>query len=100
SAADRLDTLIDDLLAYSRLAREEVRTEPVDLARLVEETLRQLGAAIEETHAEIIVDGALPRVVGQRSVLGQVLLNLVGNALKFVTPGTRPRVHVRAERRA
>ncbi len=81
----RLDTLIDDLLAFAGVGAGERVAVPVDLA-----------AALEPD--ERVTHGALPTVIGDPQQLRQLLQNLVGNACKFVAQGTTPRVHVSAER--
>ncbi len=93
---ERMQTLIDDLLAYSRVGRVELREEPVDLDHVVREALRGLGAAVEAAGARVAV-GALPVVRGDRRQLGQLLQNLLANAVKF-SDGSPPQVHVEAER--
>ncbi len=98
-AADQMDGLIRDLLEYSRLSREEVPLGATLLRRVVERTLREMSAEIDERRAEIAVGEALPVVRGHEPTLVQVLKNLVGNAMKFVAPGVRPRVCIRAEER-
>jgi PAS domain S-box-containing protein len=97
--AERLDDLINDLLAYSRLAREEIRPEPVELQGLLADVRRHMDPQIEQARATLQLEHPLPAVIGQRAVLTQVLMNLLGNAIKFVPPGTEPRVRVWAEHR-
>jgi PAS domain S-box-containing protein len=97
--AERLDDLINDLLAYSRLAREEIRSEPVELEGLVADVLRHMDPQIEQARAALQLERPFPAVIGQRAVLTQVLMNLIGNAIKFVPPGAEPRVRVWAEHR-
>jgi PAS domain S-box-containing protein len=98
-AAARLDVLINDLLQYSRLTREEISIEPVELAVLLPQVVSQLKASIKERGAELLVIQPLPRVLGQRSVLMQVFANLIGNALKFVAAEVQPRIIVKSETR-
>jgi len=98
-ASQRMDRLIVDLLSYSRLVRREITIRPVDLGDIVEQVLLVLSEDIREKGAEIHVQKSLPVVQGQPSILEQVLLNLVHNALKFVAPGVRPQVHITAEKR-
>ena len=94
--ADRLDNLINDLLAYSRLAREEIQPERVDTGEIVRQVLEQMQSSIADCRAELVVEAPLPPVRGQRSIIHQVLLNLIGNAIKFVAPGVRAQARVYA----
>jgi PAS domain S-box-containing protein len=94
----RMRRLIDDLLAYSRVGTRGNDLEQVDLEPLFETTLADLGEAIVEAGAQITHD-PLPVVAGDRQQLGQILLNLVGNAIKF-RDDAPPRVHVGARRDA
>jgi signal transduction histidine kinase len=98
-AAERMDRLILDLLAYSRFSRMELKLQEVNLGELVATAVDQLEVEIRETGARVRVDGALPEVLGQREILLQVVLNLLSNALKFVSEGTVPQVRVWAEPR-
>jgi signal transduction histidine kinase len=81
--AKRMQALINDLLAFSRVGRIERPRELVDVDELVAHTTSALGVAIEETDATIEVDGRLPEVYAERSLLGLVLQNLIANAIKF-----------------
>jgi signal transduction histidine kinase len=98
-AAARMDTLVRDLLAYSRLGSAEVNTESVDLGSLVRDVLRGMDADLKARDAEVLVDGGIPRVLAQRPILFQVVANLLSNAVKFVSPGVVPRIRIRAEAR-
>jgi PAS domain S-box-containing protein len=95
--AVRMRNLIDDLLAYSRVANEEPRREQVDLQALVDGVLKVLGPAIAETGATVEV-GKLPTLEAESTQLGQLLQNLIGNAVKFHEAGRPPNVHVGARR--
>jgi two-component system CheB/CheR fusion protein len=99
AASRKMDTLILDLLSFSRLTREETPLEPVDLSTAVQEVLEELSGEIQSRRAELKVSPPLPRVLAHPPTLGQVLTNLLANALKFVAPGTTPRVLIRAEER-
>ncbi|MFW6108328.1 MAG: PAS domain S-box protein [bacterium] len=98
-SARKMQALIDDLLAYSRLGRTEMCLQPVSLQHVAEESYIQLGATIGDAGAEVRIDGPLPAVVGHKATLVQAVTNLLSNAVKFVAPGETPRVRVRAERR-
>lgn len=97
-AGTRMDRLIQDILTYSRLSRREIQLHPVSLDKLAREIVRQyldLGSA----HADISVEGPLLSVLGHEPSLGQAISNLLSNALKFVAPGTLPKVRLRTEQR-
>ncbi len=99
AAAERMDLLIQDLLAYSRLSRADLELKRVDLDGVVDAVLQDHRAVLEAAGAEVDVDRPLPLVRGARSVLGQIVGNLLTNAIKFVAPGITPRVHIHAARR-
>lgn len=94
--AARLDNLINDALNYTKAALHEFPLQEVDLSKLV----RGLLDTYPNLHAEntnINIDGHLPVVLGNESLLTQCFSNLLGNAVKFVAPGTRPAVRLRSE---
>ncbi|MBD3884156.1 CHASE3 domain-containing protein [Phormidium tenue FACHB-886] len=93
----QMEGLISDLLNYSRLSRSQISLQPVDLAAVLAEALRQISAQIQEKQASINISPNLPQVVAQRSILTQVITNLLSNAIKFVDSGVRPQVEVFAE---
>jgi PAS domain S-box-containing protein len=94
----RMQALISDLLAYARVGSRGGEPEPVELEALLGRVVSTtLAAAIAESGA-VVTHDPLPVVRGDAVQLGQVLQNLVGNAIRF--RGTAPpRVHVGAERR-
>jgi signal transduction histidine kinase len=95
-AAARMDKLILDVLQYSRLARSELGLTPVDVQELLRGIVESYPA-FQPSEAEIHIDGPLPRVLGNEAALTQCFSNLLGNAIKFVAPGTRPQVRIWAE---
>ncbi len=92
--ANRMQQLIEDLLAYSRVATRGTALVEVDCEEALKRALANLRARIDETGARISHD-ALPSVRGDLTQLTQLFQNLVGNALKFVR-ATPPRIHVAA----
>ncbi|NQU22035.1 MAG: response regulator [Candidatus Nealsonbacteria bacterium] len=80
--AERMQKLVDDLLAYSRVGRADRPSETVDLNDLLARVLANLGAAVDESGATVHVDD-LPNVWANRLMLGQLFQNLLSNALKF-----------------
>ncbi|MGV2828854.1 ATP-binding protein [Myxosarcina sp. GI1(2024)] len=99
AAANRLNTLIRDLLTYSRLGHSKIRLQKVDLAKVVTEVIDDLETLRKEAQAEIFIEQFSFAVKSNYSILTQVILNLVTNAIKFVPADSQPRVKIWAERR-
>jgi len=81
-ASKRMQILINDLLAYSRLQTREKKIGPVDCNTVLKMALANLEILLTETGAQVNY-GSLPVVVGDQSQLLQLFQNLIGNALKF-----------------
>jgi signal transduction histidine kinase len=93
---DRMQTLISDLLEYSRVSREPPERTPVDCSAVFLETLELLEESIAEKGASVTAD-PLPAISAHPTQLRQIFQNLISNALKF--SGDSPlRVHVSANR--
>lgn len=90
--ATRMKQLIEDLLAYSRVGTKGQDFKPVALEAPLRRALFNLRAGIEEAGAAVTYD-ALPTVSGDEVQLGQLLQNLIGNALKFRSNSV-PRIHI------
>ena len=96
-AAKQMGVLIDDLLAFSRIGRAELRRTRVDLAGLVREVLRILEP--ETAGRDIAWEiGDLPEVQGDPQLLRLVLQNLIGNALKYTRTRREARIEIGARR--
>jgi len=80
--AKRMQALINDLLAFSRVGRTAQRREPVSCAVLLAQAWANLAPEVRRTNATIEV-GELPVVLGEASLLTAVFQNLISNALKF-----------------
>ncbi len=93
--AQRMQKLIDDLLAYARVDNRGRELKPVDLDAVLAEAQRNLKLRITESGAEI-EHGPLPKVMGDASQLAQVFQNILSNAIKF-RGKEPPRIRIGAE---
>ena len=78
----RMQVLIQDLLAFSRIGRQGKERGEVDCNAAVESALKNLQAAIQESSARVECQ-SLPTVLAEASLLSQLFQNLIGNAIKF-----------------
>ena len=95
NAAGRMKTLIDDLLAYSRVGRD-VTEEETDSQAVFDDEMETLQLTIEEAGA-VVTHDPLPRLRMDSSLFRQVIRNLTGNAIKY-RGDESPTVHVSAQR--
>jgi PAS domain S-box-containing protein len=95
AAVDRLQALIQSLLAYSRVGSRGKPFEPTDCEAVLQRTLTNLRAAISESGAAVTHD-PLPTVMADGSQLEQVFQNLIGNAIKFRSDAV-PSIHLGVE---
>jgi signal transduction histidine kinase len=95
--AKRMQRLINDLLAFSRVGRLNSAHAEVDLGTALDTGLANLDTAIEETGAEIVRPEELPEVIGDPTLLALLWQNLIGNAMKFALPDVAPRIVIECE---
>lgn len=95
SAANRMSTLIRDLLTFSRISTRQEATAPISLNEVIQQVVNDLELTIQEKKAQIVVT-ELPIVHGDESQLGQLFHNLLSNALKFGRANTQPQIRVSA----
>ena len=96
--AARMQTLIQDLLTYSRVGTRGASFKPTECQAVLEQVLMNLEVAIAESDADIS-SGALPSLSADASQLAQLLQNLIGNAIKF-RGDSPPRIRVEAAQRS
>ena len=97
-AAERMSTLIRDLLQYSRASRNRLDREDVALDAVLAQVRDDLELPLAESGTTLGI-GPLPNVSGDPTLLLQLFTNLIGNAVKYRDPARALRVDVRHERR-
>lgn len=93
NATNRMQTLISDLLAFSRVTSKGKPVRPVNLTEVAKNVLSDLEVRIEQTGGTVEI-GDLPTIQADPTQMRQLLQNLIGNALKFHKPETPPMVRV------
>ena len=98
-SAQRMENLIQDLLAYSRVSRSEIQLQQINLASIVNSVLTHLHDEFQSRQAQVSVAETLLQieVIAHRTTLVQVLINLLMNAIKFLAPGVQPKIEIWAE---
>jgi signal transduction histidine kinase len=95
-ATTRMDTLIQELLAYARTGRGAVRATPVPLEPVVQQLESTFGARVAAVGAVLRVLRPLATPLGDATLIGQILTNLVDNALKYCPAERAPEVTISA----
>ena len=96
SAAAQMQDIIEGLLAFARVERSQHQMQVVSLAQLVQACLHRLQPEIGQRQVQVVVGERLPEVQGNPILLTLAVTNLLSNALKFVPPGGRPIITIRA----
>jgi PAS domain S-box-containing protein len=92
--AAKMGHLIDDLLSFSRLGRKEIQVNKVNMRELTNVAITEINHSISH-QATILVD-ELPEVMGDYSLLSQVMVNLISNAVKYSSKKENPIVQISA----
>jgi PAS domain S-box-containing protein len=93
SAAERMSTLIEDLLAFSRVTTRKNNPEKINLNEIVRDVAGDLESRVDEVEGQITI-GSLPEITADPTHMRQLFQNLIGNALKFHKPDEKPVVVV------
>jgi light-regulated signal transduction histidine kinase (bacteriophytochrome) len=97
SMTTRLQALVSDLLAYSRVGTQLKSFEPTDCNDALKRSLENLRTTIEQSEA-VVTHDPLPEIIADLSQMVLVFQNLISNAIKFTGDGA-PRVHISAQRK-
>jgi PAS domain S-box-containing protein len=97
-SSERMDRLIQDVLAFSRATHQPIEKAPVDVELLVTAIVHE-HPQFQPPQAQVRMESPLLPVLGHHALLTQCLSNLLGNAVKYVAPGVQPRVRIKSEAR-
>ncbi len=89
-SATRMDRLMTELVAYSRMGRREVRNSPVDMSQVVDETFKEVSQA--QPHRATFSRAVMPEAYGDLSMLRVVWTNLLSNAVKYSSKKEHPQI--------
>ena len=92
-AASRMQNLIDDLLAFSRVSRDQSVHEEINLNHVLQEALDDLSIVIREKNAQIDAD-VLPEIKANKTQMHQLFQNLISNGIKFSKADKEPRIRI------
>lgn len=93
----RMDRLINDLLSFSKIGKKEVRKSAVDMEQLVRDILEEINNATPLSARIEIRD--LPQAYGDHSMLNQVWMNLISNAIKYSSKKSAPEIEIGSQQR-
>ncbi len=99
-SAERMDALVNGLLRYATIGRQKVQVREVRPDEAVRTAMAIIEQELQDRQAEVRIEGALPTVLGDPTLLQVVFQNLFANGIKFVAPGVHPLVVVAAEANA
>lgn len=97
-SGNRMQQLIQDLLAYSKVGVQDREMNAVDFNRVVKQVSENLHRTLADNAAHLAY-GSLPIVRGYETQLVQLMQNLISNAIKFVEPGVIPKVEISAAKK-
>ncbi len=98
-SAEYMDELLLDLLAFSQIAQHKIQLSEVNLGIVIQSILARAEKEIQEKKARVEISGPWPSVLAHEPTLGQVVFNLVNNALKFGREGAPPQIRIQVEER-
>jgi signal transduction histidine kinase len=94
-ASRQMGNLIDDLLEFSRLGRKSLRAETIKINEIIKQAIDTLKDQIQEKNAAITYPDEMPQITVDPTLLNQILINLLENAVKYTRPGVRPIIDIK-----
>ena len=98
NGAHQMEFLIQELLAFCRIAQRSVHLVKVDPGPIIQEVLER-GSSLLNGECDVEVSAAIPPIQGDRELLDHVISHLLSNAVKFSKPQVRPRIRIHNELR-
>ncbi len=92
NGAKRLDSMINDILIYSRVAKKKRVLVPVDMNSVIKKTCMNLKTSIDETNARVVYNH-LPTIMADENLMVQLFQNLIGNSIKYKGDSV-PEIHI------
>jgi PAS domain S-box-containing protein len=96
ASVKRMDMLIEDILVLTKINSEKKLEKAVDLKKVLKNIKEEMKELIRSTGAEIVNDN-LPQIKGNENQLFHLFKNLIGNAIKFQSPGNKPVINITSE---
>lgn len=93
SSSKQMNTLIDDLLVFSRMGRKDVKKGKINMKKMVNDAILTFSVNIKKNNISIVID-EMPEVNADASLLIQVWINLISNAIKFSSKIKNPKIHI------
>jgi signal transduction histidine kinase len=90
---EKMGHLIDDLLAFAKVGRQDIRKTPLDIYEMVHSVIAELLPHDAGNYIDWVIH-ELPPVMGDRTVIRQVWMNLLSNAIKYTKHQSRPRIEI------
>lgn len=92
---DRMNSMINEVLEYSRIGRLDLKPVEVDVATIVDEHVKDLKLVYDADHLKVNI-GKIPPIQGDPTMISQVFANLLSNAIKYSLPSGVPEIHINA----